>query len=135
MDIQNTNMIQSSIPCMYLRPPLKIQSNFINNSLTQIVIQNIRTSVIGEFPAQRPVMRSFDVFFDLRLNKWFSKQAWGWWLFETPRAYYDVTVMIISDRQVNVHINGLTWEANMTVTLTILHWVILYAHLWSIANR
>ena len=36
----------------------------------------------GEFPAQRPVTRSFDVFFDLRLNKWLSKQSWGWW-FET----------------------------------------------------
>ena len=35
--------------------------------------------VPGEFPAQRPVTRSFDVFFDLRLNKWFSKQSWGWW--------------------------------------------------------
>ena len=28
--------------------------------------------VPGEFPAQRPVTRSFDVFFDLRLNKWLS---------------------------------------------------------------
>ena len=28
----------------------------------------------GEFPAQRPVTRSFDVFFDLRLNKRLSKQ-------------------------------------------------------------
>ena len=28
-----------------------------------------------EFPAQRPVTRSFDVFFDLRLNKRLSKQA------------------------------------------------------------
>ena len=37
----------------------------------------------GEFPTQRPVTRSFDVFFDLRLNKWLSKQPWGWW-FETP---------------------------------------------------
>ena len=37
----------------------------------------------GEFPAQRPVMRSFDVFFDLRPNKRLSKQPWGWW-FETP---------------------------------------------------
>ena len=35
--------------------------------------------VPGEFPAQRPVTRSFDVFFDLRLNKWLSKQSWGWW--------------------------------------------------------
>ena len=41
------------------------------------------TSVPGEFPAQRPVTRSFDVFFDLRLNKRLSKQSWGWW-FETP---------------------------------------------------
>ena len=35
--------------------------------------------VTGEFPAQRPVTRSFDVFFDLRLNKRFSKLSWGWW--------------------------------------------------------
>ena len=39
--------------------------------------------VPGEFSAQRPVTRSFDVFFDLRLNKRLSKQPWGWW-FETP---------------------------------------------------
>ena len=40
--------------------------------------------VPGEFPAQRPVTQSFDVFFDLRrLNKQLSKQSWGWW-FETP---------------------------------------------------
>ena len=38
--------------------------------------------VPGEFPAQRPVARSFDVFFDLRLNKRLSKEPWGWW-FET----------------------------------------------------
>ena len=37
----------------------------------------------GELPTQRPVTRSFDVFFDLRLNKRLSKQSWCWW-FETP---------------------------------------------------
>ena len=31
--------------------------------------------VIGEFPAQRPVTRSFGVFFDLRLYKRLSKQS------------------------------------------------------------
>ena len=36
--------------------------------------------VPGEFPTQRPVTRSFDVYFDLRLNKRLSKQSWGWWL-------------------------------------------------------
>ena len=40
------------------------------------------SSVTGEFPSQRPVTRSFDVFFDLRLNKRLSKQPRGWW-FET----------------------------------------------------
>ena len=39
--------------------------------------------VTGEFPAQRPVTRNFDVFFDLRLNKRLSKQWWSWW-FDTP---------------------------------------------------
>ena len=33
----------------------------------------------GEFPTQRPVTRSFDVFFDRRLNKRSSKQPRGWW--------------------------------------------------------
>ena len=31
------------------------------------------SSVPGEFPTQRPVTQSFDVFFDLRLNKRLSK--------------------------------------------------------------
>ena len=39
--------------------------------------------VNGEFPSQRSVMQSFDVFFDLCLNKWMSKQSWNWW-FEMP---------------------------------------------------
>ena len=39
--------------------------------------------IAGEFPSQRPVTRSFDVFFDLRRNKRLSKRSWGWW-FKTP---------------------------------------------------
>ena len=31
--------------------------------------------VTGEFPSQRPVKQSFDVFFDLRLNKRLSKHS------------------------------------------------------------
>ena len=43
----------------------------------------------GEFtghrwiPLTKASERSFDVFFDLHLNKRLSKQSWGWW-FETP---------------------------------------------------
>ena len=36
--------------------------------------------VTGQFLSQRPVTQSFDVFFDVRLNKQLSKQSWGWWL-------------------------------------------------------
>ena len=39
--------------------------------------------VTGEFPSKRLVTRSFDVFFDLHLNKRLSKQSRCWW-FETP---------------------------------------------------
>ena len=44
--------------------------------------------VPGEFPTQRPVTRSFDVFFDLRLNKRLSKQSWGWWSETPPRSLW-----------------------------------------------
>ena len=41
------------------------------------------SSVTGEFSSQRPVTRSFGVFFDLDLNKRLSKQSKRWG-FETP---------------------------------------------------
>ena len=49
----------------------------IFSTLLAICARN--SPVPDEFPAQRPVTQSFDVFFDLRLNKWLSKQPWGWW--------------------------------------------------------
>ena len=58
--------------------------------------------VPGEFPAQRPVPRSFHDFFDLRLNKPLSKQSWGWWL-RRYRAHYDVIAM--SNYHISFH-----WE-------------------------
>ena len=48
--------------------------------------------VTGGFPSQRPVTRSFDVFFDLRLNKWLRKQSSD---LRLHRSHYDVTVMNI----------------------------------------
>ena len=47
--------------------------------------------VPGEFPAQRRVTWSFDVFFDLRPNKRLSKH---WRDLRRHRAHYDVRVMI-----------------------------------------
>ena len=47
----------------------------------------------GEFPAQRPVMPSFDVFFDLCLNKRLRKQSEAGDL-RRYHIHYDVIVMI-----------------------------------------
>ena len=45
--------------------------------------------VTGEFSAQRPVTRSFDVFFDLRLNERVNNREAG--DLRRHRAHYDVT--------------------------------------------
>ena len=50
--------------------------------------------VTGEFPAQRPATRNFDIFFDLRLNKRLSKQREARDL-RRHHTHYDVTLMII----------------------------------------
>ena len=55
----------------------------MKNFSASLALYAVNSPVTGEFPAQRPVTRSFDVFFDLRLNKRLSRQSWGWW-FETP---------------------------------------------------
>ena len=48
--------------------------------------------VPGEFPAQRPMTRSFDVFFDLcPINDWVNNREAG--DLRRSRAHYDVTVM------------------------------------------
>ena len=48
--------------------------------------------VTGEFPAQKPVKRSFDVFFDVHLNNgWVNNGEAG--DLRRHRAHYDVTVV------------------------------------------
>ena len=54
-----------------------------------LALYDCKPMVIGGFPSQRPLTRSFGIFFDLHLNKRLSKQ---WW-FETPSRRYDVTVI------------------------------------------
>ena len=44
--------------------------------------------VTGEFPAQRPATRGFDVFFDLRLSQQLSKQWKRWWFETLPRSLW-----------------------------------------------
>ena len=59
-----------------------------------LVICAGNSPVSNEFPAQRPVARSFDVFFDLRLNKrstWVNNRDAG--DLGHHRAHYVVIVM------------------------------------------
>ena len=51
------------------------------SALLAICVGN--SPVTGEFPTQRPVTQTFDVFFDLCMNKRLRKLSRGWW-FETP---------------------------------------------------
>ena len=53
--------------------PMMTSSRETFSALLAICAGN--SPVTGEFPPQRPVRRSFDVFFDLRLNKRLSKQS------------------------------------------------------------
>ena len=69
--------------------------------------------VTGEFPAQRPVTRSFDVFLDLRLNKRLSKQSKRRWL-ETPsRTLWHRCYALVPDKtpqcSISLHIVERVW--------------------------
>ena len=74
--------------------------------------------VPGQFPEQRPVTRSFDVFFDLRLNKRLSKQSWGWWFETLSRPLW---------RHCNVRASPDLFELNQGGAL-IIHVSILWLH-------
>ena len=68
--------------------------------------------VTGEYNAQRPVTRGFDVFFYLFLNKRLSKQSWGWWS-ETPsRSLWRHCNGQFSDR----HLHAGSMQANLHIT-------------------
>ena len=61
------------------------------STLLAICVGN--SPVTGEFLAQRPVARSFDVYFDLRLNNgWVNNRDAG--DLRHHRTHYDVIIMI-----------------------------------------
>ena len=56
------------------------------SALLAICAEN--SPVPGEFSTQRPVTRSFDVYFDMRPNKRLSKQSWGWWFHRLSHPFW-----------------------------------------------
>ena len=93
--------------------------------------------VLGEFPAQRPVRRSFDVFFDLRLNERLSKHSWGWWFETILRQLWRHCYGSMNDtywKKLLLHINLMLYdifrnardvcEADLyTTKIAIVHWL------------
>ena len=71
----------------------------------------------SEFPAQRLVTRSFDVFCDLRLNKRLSKQSWGWWFVTLLRPLW---------RQYN---------ARLSTTVFLTKFVSIFALTWPLESK
>ena len=72
--------------------------------------------VPGEFPAQRPVTGSFDVFFDLRPNKRLSKQSWGWW-------FWDAIALIMTSFWCTSRIYCCRTEYSTVWYRTVIYWV------------
>ena len=74
MTSSNGNSFRVKLGLYFLRPLTSVNGrNRCRSALLVICAGN--SPVPGEFPAQRPVTRGFDVFSDLRPNKWFSKQS------------------------------------------------------------
>ena len=65
----------------------------------------------GEFPAQTPVTRSFEVFFDLSLNKRLRKQSWGWWFETLSRPLLRHCNYLLTGTQLNT---TLSWPQCLT---------------------
>ena len=55
---------------------------------TLLALVEGNSMVTGEFPSQRPVTQSFDVFFDQRLNKRLSKPSRHRWFEMSPRSLW-----------------------------------------------
>ena len=83
-DIGLFNILRSCVPidmqCINLTWRRHQMETF--SALLALCVGN--SPVPGEFPTQRPETRSFDIFFDLRLNKRLVKQSRGWWFEMRP---------------------------------------------------
>ena len=81
--------------------------------------------VTSEFPSQRPVARSFDVFFDLRLNKRLSTRSRHRW-FETPSNSLWCHVNEICQKQTH-HLSNYVLQYTTIQSIQDYHWMFLKA--------
>ena len=77
----NIGLIKREAPHVY-HMSIMMTSNGNISALLAICAGN--SPVTSEFPPQSLVTLSFDILFDMRLNKLLCKQAWGWWFEMIP---------------------------------------------------
>ena len=77
--------------------------------------------VTGEFPSQRPVVRRFDVFFDVHPNKRLNKPSRHRW-FETPSrtlwCHRNVTTLQPPTCSVQIHHPNQCWHITIKIQMT-----------------
>ena len=76
-------MLQNFSVGVHVSNPVKREGHTSNGNIFRVTGPLRGEFIIGEFPSQKLVTWSFDVFSDLSLNKRLSEQSWGWW-FEAP---------------------------------------------------
>ena len=71
---------------------------------------------------QKPVTRSFYVFFDLRLNERLSKESWGWWFETLSRPLWRHCNVLFRPQCVNVFSNWLRpWTSILSHRRQVMH--------------
>ena len=73
--------------CIMIRVTLYMMTSSMEAFSALLAFSAGNLPVPGEFPSQRPVTQSFDVLFDLCLNKR-GKQSWGWWFETTSQSLW-----------------------------------------------
>ena len=59
-------------------------------------------------PRTKALTRSFDVFFDLRLNERLRKHSWGWWFDTLPRPLWrHSNALVLSRREHRWYLKGI----------------------------
>ena len=107
MSLPKPNVCRQSFRCIqsvsakHASSNLGIMMTSSNGNIFRVT-GHLCVELTGHFPSQRPVMRSLDVFFGLRLNRHLSQQWRRWW-FETPshplwRHFTDVNALTRNGR-------------------------------------
>ena len=92
--------------------------------------------ITDEFPTQRPVTGSSDVFFDLRLSKRLNKQSWDWWFGTLSHPLWhhcNATYLWLKQRQPQFFFKNYTQYTHLSLEILFTYmFYIIYMRVWNI---